>query len=317
MKTKQIPLLACTALLLLTFFLNFSLSKKYKIHDIRKGRPPGTEKITATLFCDQEEVTNFSYQEYLYWTKIIFGKKSARYIAALPDTTVWNIFPCSKAHIKNYLMHPKYRYYPVVGVSYEQALNFTKWRSDRVMEFILIGQGYMKHVPAPDSVNYFTIERYYEGKIKVLDEKKPVYPYYPEYRLPSVEEWKMISSLSDSLFIASVPGIGKNHSLSYYDSEKHINCDFLINPTLICKNDSMIQEPIRKTTYFKKRTKLKWLVDDIRGNVSEMSSVKGVSLGGDWNTPYSKIMAISTSNYSKPDVYTGFRNVCEWKVWAK
>jgi formylglycine-generating enzyme required for sulfatase activity len=38
----------------------------------------------------------------------------------------------------NYLRHPAYaRSYPVVGVNWIQAVEFSKWRTDRVNEAIL------------------------------------------------------------------------------------------------------------------------------------------------------------------------------------
>ncbi len=58
---------------------------------------------------------------------------------ALPDTLVWrDELDYNEPYINNYLRHPAFNNYPVVGVSWEQANDFCKWRTDRVNEKILI-----------------------------------------------------------------------------------------------------------------------------------------------------------------------------------
>ena len=44
----------------------------------------------------------------------------------------------------NYLRHPAYAEYPVVGVNWIQATEFAKWRTDRVNEKILEEQRFLK-----------------------------------------------------------------------------------------------------------------------------------------------------------------------------
>jgi gliding motility-associated lipoprotein GldJ len=89
---------------------------------------------------DETEVTNFMYLEYLDWLKMcshlvtiinIFMKVS-------PDTLVWrNRLGYNETMTNNYLRHPAYASYPVVGVNWIQAVEFSKWRTDRVNEAIL------------------------------------------------------------------------------------------------------------------------------------------------------------------------------------
>ena len=52
--------------------------------------------------------------------------------------------------LNNYLRHPAYRDYPVVGVSWEQANDYCTWRTDRVNERILIDAGLIMEVTHPD-----------------------------------------------------------------------------------------------------------------------------------------------------------------------
>src|SRR5690625_7208825 len=44
---------------------------------------------------------------------------------------------------ENYLRHPAYAEYPVVGVSWIQAMEYSKWRTDRVNEIMLEREGYV------------------------------------------------------------------------------------------------------------------------------------------------------------------------------
>ena len=83
--------------------------------------PFGTEKVknVDNLFVDCSEVTNISWMEYLYFLKIEYGENSPQYKAAVPDTTLTGYS----------FKHPTYRNYPVVGITYDQALAYARWRT--------------------------------------------------------------------------------------------------------------------------------------------------------------------------------------------
>ena len=63
---------------------------------------------------------------------------------ALPDTLVWRSeLAYNEPYVEYYFRYPAYNYYPVVGVTWEQAHDFCIWRTDRVNEKLLIDKGYL------------------------------------------------------------------------------------------------------------------------------------------------------------------------------
>ena len=107
------------------------------------------QQHVASFFMDETEVTNLMYMEYLDWLKRVFPPEDDNYKniypGALPDTLVWrNRLGYNETYTNNYLRHPAYASYPVVGVNWIQAAEFSKWRTDRVNENTLETQGYLK-----------------------------------------------------------------------------------------------------------------------------------------------------------------------------
>lgn len=162
----------------------------------------------SSFYMDETEVTNFMYTEYLYWLSRTYGADYPEiYKNALPDTNIWREkMSYNEAYVKYYLRHPAYRNYPVVGVSWLQANNFCKWRTDRVNEQILIGRGLFD--PNPNQVNddnfstdSYLSGQYASGKVEEgLDSQDPNKEFrnvqikdgilLPEYRLPTEAEWE-------------------------------------------------------------------------------------------------------------------------------
>lgn len=106
-----------------------------------------TQQHVQSFYMDETEVTNLMYLEYLDWMKRIFPPEQQGYEniygGALPDTLVWrNRLGKNDVMTENYLRHPAYANYPVVGVSWIQAVEYSKWRTDRVNELMLDQEGY-------------------------------------------------------------------------------------------------------------------------------------------------------------------------------
>lgn len=97
--------------------------------DVMNSRDNRERTVTvASFYMDETEIANIHYLEYLHAIK----RDSAQeiYEAALPDTLVWrNELAFNDAYVDHYLRYPGFRFFPVVGVNWEQANDFADWRT--------------------------------------------------------------------------------------------------------------------------------------------------------------------------------------------
>jgi len=165
----------------------------------------------SSFYMDEAEVANVAYREYLHWVKRVFGEDYPEVLTkALPDTLVWR----SKMgyfdnYVDNYLRHPAYNYYPVVGVSWIQANDYCAWRTDRTNEMIMVREKIMVWHPQEQlAEENFNTEAYLAGQYELgLNNKKKFQPVniftgeqrkvriedgllLPKFRLPTEAEWE-------------------------------------------------------------------------------------------------------------------------------
>lgn len=188
------------------------------------------QQHVQSFYMDETEVTNLMYMEYLDWLKRVFPPEEENYKniyeGAIPDTLVWrDRLGYNETMTNNYLRHPSYAEYPVVGVNWIQATEFAKWRTNRVNEAILEREGYLKKdakVTEAKADATFDTETYLAAPTKTFggneevvlkgrrgakakattnakgetQEAKNVYAQrtsgliLPEYRLPTEAEWE-------------------------------------------------------------------------------------------------------------------------------
>ena len=191
------------------------------------------QQHVQSFYMDETEVTNLMYMEYLDWLKRVYPPTEDNYKniyeGASPDTLVWrNRLGYNETMTNNYLRHPAYSEYPVVGVNWIQAVEFSKWRTDRVNESVLEREGFLKKdakVADASSEATFSTETYlatptstFGGNEEIVlkgrrnskaagkggtknskgeaQEAKNVYAQrtsgliLPEYRLPTEAEWE-------------------------------------------------------------------------------------------------------------------------------
>lgn len=100
-------------------------------------------RVTIPAFyMDESEVSNQDWLDYLSWIRNTFPQDHELYYNALPDTLVWRRpLSYNEPYVNNYLRHPAFQDYPVVGVSWDQAQEYCQWRTDRANEFILQQKG--------------------------------------------------------------------------------------------------------------------------------------------------------------------------------
>lgn len=115
---------------------------KGKVQDdpMRDWNNSANQQHVQSFYMDATEVTNVMYLEYMDWLKR--NRSLEVYMGALPDTLVWrNKLGYSEDMVNNYLRHPAFANYPVVGVKWIQANEYAEWRSDRYQELILEREG--------------------------------------------------------------------------------------------------------------------------------------------------------------------------------
>jgi len=189
-----------------------------------------TQQHVQSFYMDETEVTNSMYLDYLDWLKSVYPPTEEIYKniyeGASPDTLVWrNRLGYNETMTNNYLRHPSYAEYPVVGVNWIQAVEFSNWRTQRVNEALLEKNGYLKKNAKTLDVtaeSNFDTETYLNsptsayggneeivlkggkgakktpkaGKDGTVAEAKNVYAQrssgilLPEYRLPTEAEWE-------------------------------------------------------------------------------------------------------------------------------
>lgn len=197
-----------------TFVLGGSADQDvtYDYNNVRK-------RVTIpSFYMDETEVSNQDWLDYLHWIAISFPGENELYYDALPDTLVWRSpLSYNEPYVNNYLRHPAFEDYPVVGVSWDQVQDYCQWRTDRANEHILQVKGILasasnaKNGQAPKTPQPFNTEMYlngqdrgagFDGK-KMLPDLNPnakgkaVRParledgiLKPAYRLPTEAEWE-------------------------------------------------------------------------------------------------------------------------------
>lgn len=175
----------------------FSCKPKYdvvrKVDKQYRNPPPGTVWLKDSIYMDQAEIRNIDYMEYLFWLN---RNDEKNYNSAWPDTNVWkNKDSYNAPYAAYYLVHPAYKDYPVVGVSYEQAVNYCSWRTERVKEFA-----------------------------RIHNKKYSAIKFY--YRLPTKEEWEYAAYANTGSSLGFEGIHVKNNLLNYNVQEGFIMTNY-------------------------------------------------------------------------------------------
>lgn len=175
--------------------------------DVMKDWNNISRRVTVSSFyMDETEISNLDYREYLYWVDRVFGESYPEvFLSALPDTLVWREeLAFNEPMVETYFRHPSYDDYPLVGVTWVQANEYCKWRTDRVNEATLIERGILNSNPEQKDEDNFNTDAYLVGQYQgnVRKNKKDLQTggerpvrfedgiLLPAYRLPTEAEWE-------------------------------------------------------------------------------------------------------------------------------
>jgi formylglycine-generating enzyme required for sulfatase activity len=250
----------------------------FSAHKERSFAPPGAVQINDTLFADITEVSNIDWLTYTEETKKLYGANSGEYKITLPDTLVWRQkLALSESYVDYYFRHPAYHDYPVVGVSREQALNYCRWRTERVHAWLEIQ----------------------EGKRKAEDLCKPYTGAFRfEYRLPTKQEWEGMAIIGPDPKEKEKYTKKKGTNLYKLYEPQHISM-----ATELVDNDQLAA-PVK--SYLPNSLGMYNLI----GNVCEMVMEKGISKGGSWRHDPNLVNVWKDDHYDAPNSWTGFRCIC-------
>jgi formylglycine-generating enzyme len=127
-----------------------------------------------SFYMDETEVANIHWLEYIHFLKLDSSAKPELVGKAMPDTLVWvKELSFNDPYRDHYFRYPGFRYYPLVGISWEQANDYCHWRSQKVNYELARNAGIDMEAVSP-------------GARIPLETGVVV----PDYRLPSEAEWE-------------------------------------------------------------------------------------------------------------------------------
>ncbi len=124
----------------------------------------------ASFYMDETEIANVHWLEYLHYIKR--DSSEDFYRSALPDTNVWwGQLQYNDPYVDHYFRYPGFRFFPLVGVNWLQANDYSVWRTRFVNNMLAVAAG----VEVPEGGGRIPLET---GVV------------LPNYRLPSEAEWE-------------------------------------------------------------------------------------------------------------------------------
>lgn len=159
--------------------------------DVMNSRDNRERTVSVqSFYMDETEITNLNYLEYLHYVQ----RDSSAEVAskALPDTTVWyDPLSFNDSYVTYYFRHPGFRMYPVVGVSWVQANDYSIWRTNFVNDN-LAKQATGKPKKSSLGGKKKKGQAMAESEALMTNARPAVESGYvlPNYRLPTEAEWE-------------------------------------------------------------------------------------------------------------------------------
>jgi len=271
---------------------------------MRKVTPPNGLWLQDSLFIDQTEIAVSHWWEYLHY--LAQDSSYDFYASQLPDSTVF-LKICHSAPIdvleclnrEFYFSSRGYAFFPIVGITHEQAKAYCRWRSA------------------------FVTENYNAGRPK---NQQLIF----EFRLPTEEEWEAAAQmLYDTPYGYRSPLIRPKvrddaSVLKKYwgltESEEKIKSDIAKYEK---KGWQLRFNAKVQTPYFLKPLGTHWIYYaspqrfrklkvpyNLIGNVAEMTKQPGIAKGGSWIEDWGNCKIRKRQRYESANAWVGFRCVC-------
>lgn len=262
--------------------------------------PPNTLLIPGNRYLDETEIANIHWLEFLHYA--LKDSSKAYYESMLPDTMLWKNFNSPRLVARNgildsilysggysehYLRYPGYRYFPVVGITYHQASEYCKWRSEAVN--IKVNQNLAARKKnyrvrykyfLPDIADFEYASREFSAR-KIMDRKtsRLIKTVAPDFDRKS-EFWKAAVS----------------QKISETQSGRQVYVESYNFIGYIYENGNQ------------------WSFYNVLGNVSEITAEEGKSFGGAWIHSMDEIMTNKIFPYRKPEYWLGLRCACTVEI---
>ncbi len=264
--------------------------------------PPNGMKVGRGLYVDATEIANVHWLEYMHYLWTDSGREA--YMRALPDTTLWwreNAKFLSDSTglflAENYLREPYYRFFPVVGITYEQALAYCEWRS-KVVNMTLNKQFARKGYALSVYYRLPTPTEWEQAAAAMQDLSR-----YP-FAYPALARQPLKKESAAEAFQSSADSLAKRSLLDFCPSlliantaDRWLSCQFQQDVPLSFMG-SVFSNP---TNGFG--------LHNTVGNVAEMTDKKGIAKGGSWQHLLGACQIQRQQNYRNAHIWLGFRCV--------
>ncbi len=260
---------------------------------------PGLVWVSVDKLLDEIEITNLHWMEFLYYTKRDSSK--ATFVNMLPDM--------AQLPRRDYFENPFFRFYPVVGITYEQAEAYCLWRTRVVNE----------------------LNRMRMAAKGIIPPRKFAF----KFRLPTEKEWETYAACG--IDISKHP-----QGVKFVESEIKVNpkaASYLKLKNELSQPTSVIRKDIKEFNKKKGRlvmfnvdrdnapyfliNRTPFYVFDLPinnyglynmiGNVAELVKEKGIVKGGSYQDNLDNCSIDRKGKYFGAASTVGFRTVCEIK----